>query len=57
MFSADRPSRTQTFLEEHLVLFGEDGRRRFLQLVSAELDARKADIIHRQKWRDLLAQI
>ena len=46
-----------TFLADHLVVFGEDGRRRFLQLVGAELDARKADVKHRQRWRDLLLAI
>jgi hypothetical protein len=45
------------FLENHLIVFGEKGRRRFLQLVGEELDARKADVAHRQRWRDLLSSI
>jgi len=45
------------FLDNHLIVFGEDGRRQFLQLVGRELDQRKADISHRQRWRDILAAI
>ena len=42
------------FLENHLIIFGETGRRTFLKMVGAELDARNADVSHRQRWRDLL---
>jgi hypothetical protein len=45
------------FVENHLILFGENGRRRFLQLVCEELDIRNADVSHRQRWRDILAAI
>ncbi|MGD0140028.1 MAG: restriction endonuclease, SacI family [Tepidisphaeraceae bacterium] len=45
------------FLENHLIVFGEDGRRKFLQFVGNELDAQNADIGHRRLWRDLLAAI
>jgi hypothetical protein len=45
------------FLDNHLMLFGENGRRKFLQLICEELDSRKADVSHRQRWRDMLAGI
>ncbi len=44
-------------VKKNLMLFGEPGRRRFLQLISEELEIRKADITHRKLWRDLLAKI
>ena len=42
------------FLNSCLILLGERGRRMFLQSVGDELDAKRADLTHRQKWRDLL---
>ena len=45
------------FLDQHLILFGERGRRRYLTLVGEQLDAERADLSHRQAWRDMLASI
>lgn len=45
------------FLENHLVVFGEEGRRQFLRFVGEELDQRNADVSHRQRWRDRLVAI
>lgn len=45
------------FVGSCLVLFGEPGRREFLQQVGRELDKQKADISHRRKWAALLATI
>jgi hypothetical protein len=45
------------FLNDHLMIFGEGGRKAFLSFVGEELDARKADVGHRQRWRDLLSAI
>jgi len=44
----------RTFLESCLVLFGESGRRVFLQRIGEELERRKADISHRRAWAALL---
>jgi hypothetical protein len=45
------------FIGSCLVLFGEAGRREFLQQVGKELDKQKADISHRRKWATLLGTI
>ncbi|MEK6674178.1 MAG: restriction endonuclease, SacI family [Planctomycetota bacterium] len=45
------------FLNSCLVLFGEEGRRSFLILLGAVLDDRKADLSHRETWRDLLNEV
>lgn len=45
------------FLNACLILLAEGGRRAFLQQVGQELDALKADLSHRQMWRELLALI
>lgn len=45
------------FIGSCLVLFGEAGRRGFLQQVGKELDKQKADIGHRRKWATLLGTI
>jgi len=42
------------FFESCLILFGEMGRREFLVHVGQAIDDIKADLIHRQAWRDLL---
>jgi hypothetical protein len=47
----------EQFLGSCLVLFGEKGRREFLQQVGTELDRQKADIIHRKKWAALLTSL
>jgi len=46
-----------SFMENQLMLFGEKGRRDFLKYVGEELDKYKADVAHRQRWRDLLVAI
>jgi len=45
------------FVGSCLVLFGEAGRREFLQQVGKELDKQKADISHRRRWAALLGTI
>lgn len=45
------------FSESCLVLFGESGRREFLIQIGIALDETKADLIHRQAWRDLLGTL
>jgi hypothetical protein len=45
------------FVESCLILFGEDGRREFLIQVGKSIDDIKADLLHRQAWRDLLQQM
>ncbi len=45
------------FLRVCLTLFGESPRRLFLRKIGEELDADKADLAHRQTWRDLLQDI
>lgn len=47
----------ERFLGSCLVLFGEAGRREFLQSIGTELDRQKADIVHRRKWASLLSSI
>jgi hypothetical protein len=47
----------QGFLSSCLVLFGQHGRRDFLIKVGEELDERRADISHRQRWATLLRAI
>jgi hypothetical protein len=47
----------EEFVGSCLVLFGEFGRREFLQQVGKELDAQRADIGHRRKWAALLGTI
>lgn len=44
-------------LSSCLTLFGELGRRRFLVQVGTVLDEVKADLSHREKWRELLQRI
>ena len=46
-----------SFLESCLVLFGENGRRVFLRRVGEYLDEQRADMSHRQQWRDLLGNL
>lgn len=46
-----------SFLEKHMMMLGEAGRRRFLILVGEELETRRSDVVHRKEWRDLLAKI
>lgn len=43
-----------SFLQSCLILFGETGRRQFLQFVGEELDNLRADLAHRQDWSNLL---
>jgi len=50
-------SEFEPFLRTCLILFQESGRRAFLQAIGEELEAKNADLSHRQKWRDLLAAI
>lgn len=45
------------FLESCLILFAEAGRRQFLINVGQAIDDIKADLSHRQTWRDLLQQL
>jgi hypothetical protein len=45
------------FLDVCLVLLGESGRRVLLKHIGAELDAQRADLVHRSAWRDLLASM
>ena len=45
------------FLESCLVLFGESGRRTFLQRVGEFLDEQRAEMSHRREWRDSLADL
>lgn len=45
------------FLQACLVLLGEKGRRDFLRSIGEELDDRRADLTHRQAWRDLLKEM
>ncbi|MGE0610604.1 MAG: restriction endonuclease, SacI family [Pirellulales bacterium] len=40
-----------------LVLLGETGRRRFLQLVGETLESSRADFGHRESWRNLLQML
>ncbi len=47
-------SEFRSFLETCLVLFGEGGRRVFMQEVGISLDEDKADITHRKAWALLL---
>ncbi len=47
----------EEFMGSCLVLFGEAGRREFLQQVGREMDVQKADIKHRRRWAALLATI
>lgn len=47
----------KSFISAILVLFGGEGRRQFLKAIGEELDERKADLKHRQAWRDLLGAI
>jgi len=44
-----------TFLECCLVLFGENSRREFFLNVGKSLDDLRADLVHREAWRDLLS--
>lgn len=44
-------------LETCLILFSETGRRNFFILIGECLDELKADLIHRQSWRDLLESV
>jgi hypothetical protein len=50
-------SEFSTFLETCLILLSEEGRRVLLKAIGEELDLRRADLHHRQAWRDLLASI
>jgi hypothetical protein len=43
-----------SFLESCLILFGETGRRSFLQHVGEELEVQRADLSHRKRWAELL---
>jgi hypothetical protein len=45
------------FLESCLILFGEVGRRQFLIQIGDAIDEIKADLGHRETWRDLLQQL
>lgn len=45
------------FLECCLVLFGESGRREFFLNTGKSLDGLRADIAHREAWRDLLNRL
>ena len=45
------------FLECCLVLFGEGGRREFFLNAGKSLDGLRADIAHREAWRDLLNRL
>ncbi len=45
------------FFECCLILFGESGRREFLVRVGEAIDEIRADLAHRQAWRDLLQEL
>jgi len=45
------------FLRVCLILLGETGRRVFLKQVGDTLDASHLALVHRQRWRDLMAAI
>lgn len=45
-----------SFLKPMLALFGESGRRQFLEIVGQELDTYGSDISHRRAWAELLAR-
>lgn len=40
-----------------LVLLGEKGRRKFLELIGRELDRFQSDIKHRRAWKNLLSEL
>jgi hypothetical protein len=44
-------------LNSCLVLFGEEGRRAFLQRVGSELDERRIDLRHRNRWAEILRAV
>jgi len=44
----------QPFLDGCLALFGETGRRALLMSVGERLDEVRADLPHREAWRNLL---
>lgn len=49
--------RLEPFMESCLALLGEPGRRGFLAAVGEQLDETRADLVHRQAWRDALLQL
>ncbi|MCL4215613.1 MAG: restriction endonuclease, SacI family [Candidatus Hydrogenedentes bacterium] len=45
------------FLQSVLALLGEEGRRKLLLAIGLQMDVKKADLVHRKKWQELLESL